>query len=671
MAGKMTEVARATVTIIPNMEGAQKEISNQITGATDKAADKAGKEGGKTLRDKLAEGLSGDNWKKAGDTMSKCITVPVLAAAGGAVAAWQSVDEAMDTVATKTGASGAALEDMQDRVKNIATTIPTSFEDAGTAIGEVNTRFGLTGDALESLSTQFIEFATINGTDVNSSIDTVQKALSAFGLSADDAGAMLDALNVAGQESGVSVDQLAANLTTNATAFQQMGFSAQDSINLLSTLEKSGVDTSTVMTGLSKVQQNAAKEGISMQDAFSEALSSSQGAIDVFGAKAGPKLYESFQNGTLSVEDFTAANASLTESLGSTEATYNETLDPMDKFTVVMNQIKEAGAGVIDAIGPTLASVLQTLSDMVQKATDAWNSLSPGMQDAIVKGALLAAAIGPAIKAVQGITGAFSFLTSPVGIAVAAIAGAIAIGVAIYKNWDTISAQAKKIWNAIKDTIVGVWNGIKSAVSSAISAVQNTVTGVWNAITSVTSSVWNGIKSTIGGAINGAKDTVSGAINAIKGFFSGLSLKFPKLDTSFIETAKNTILNGVNAIKGFFSGLHLSLPHISLPHFRLSGGFSLRPPSVPHLSVDWYAKAYDTAAMFSEPTIVGYKGFGDGNGNEFVVGEQHLREIIRGESKAPNITINVNGAGSSAKEIAQEVNRILVHEFNRNKAVYA
>ncbi len=149
--------------------------------------------------------VAGDKMKEVGGKISdvgegltKGITVPVAAVGAASVAAWKEVDEALDTVTQKTGASGAALEDMQKRAKSIAETIPTDFQTAGDAIGEVNTRFGLTGDALEDLSKKFVEFASLNSTDVSTSVDNVSSVLNAFGQSSDDAGNLLDALNQVG-----------------------------------------------------------------------------------------------------------------------------------------------------------------------------------------------------------------------------------------------------------------------------------------------------------------------------------------------------------------------------------------------------------------------------------------------------------------------------------------
>lgn len=359
--------------------------------------------------DKVGKKISdvGDKITKVGTGLTAGITAPVTAAATASVAAWTEVDEAMDIVVEKTGASGEALEDMQSRVSNIAKTIPTSFEAAGTAIGEVNTRFGVTGDKLEKLSTKFIEFAELNGTDVNNSIDTVQTTLNAFGLSADSAGAVLDILNKVGQDTGISMDTLASLMTSNATAFRSLGLNAADAANLLGTLEKSGIDTSVVMTGLSKVQKSAMEDGISMEQALTNALTSSENAIDIFGSKAGPKLYSAFQNGTLSAEMFTESTHNINEALGSVSDTYEATLDPLDQMTVALNTLKDTGAEIVNSAAPLLTDMLTQLNDVVTKLNEAWTGLDEDQQQAIIKFALVAAAVGPVVsvggKLVSGI----------------------------------------------------------------------------------------------------------------------------------------------------------------------------------------------------------------------------------------------------------------------------
>lgn len=636
-----------------------------------------------------------------GEGLTKSVTAPIAGVAAASVAAWSEVDAAMDTITTKTGASGAALEDMQNRAQNIATTIPTSFEAAGTAIGEVNTRFGLTGDELEKLSTQFIQFAEINGTDVNASIDSVQKVLSAFGLSAEDAGAVLDTLNKVGQDTGISMDTLSGLMVSNATAFQGFGLNAADAANVLGTLEKSGIDTSVVMTGLSKVQAAAMKDGVTMQEKFAEALGSSESAIDTFGAKAGPKLYAAFQSGTISADMFTESQHNLGDALGSTADTFNATLDPLDQTTVVMNQLKTIGADLVNTAGPALADIFQRIGEAVKTVSEKWNGLSEGQKQTILTVAGIIAAVGP-LLAILGkvitvigsimtmapaISAAFAALSGPIGLAVAAIAGLIAIGVALGQHWDEVVEWTKNLGRSISKGFDDILKSIKTAVNNAWTAVrtafQNIVYAITNAVNNArntVSNVFNAIKNTISNVLNAALGVVQSVVNRIKSAFN-FSLSIPSIATGALDVAKGAVDWVVSAIKGAFN-FSLSLPSVATGVFSsvtstvqgivdkvkgaMNFSWSLPVLKVPRVTVDggaapwgiggkgrlpsfnvtWHKNAYDNPMLFTRPTVLatpnGFHGFGDGNGAELVIGTNKLREIIGATGN--NINVNVYAA---------------------------
>ena len=160
------------------------------------------------------------------------------------------------------------------------------------------------------------------------------------------------------------------------------------------------------------------------------------------------------------------------------------------------------------------------------------------------------------------------------------------------------------VWNAIKTVVTTVVNAIKSVVTTVFNAIKNTATTVWNAVKTAVTTPVNAIKSTVTSVFNSVKSTVTSIFNGIKSTATSVWNSIKSAITTPIEVAKNKVKGVVDAIKGFFSGMKISLPHIKLPHFRVSGKLSIAPPSVPHLSIDWYKEG----GIMTSPTIFGMNG---------------------------------------------------------------
>lgn len=575
------------------LDNAKASLNNYKSGLED--VNKKLESGAATLEDysKKVQGFS-EKTGQIGSSLNKNVTAPVAAAAGGVMAAWSQVDEGMDIIVQKTGATGDALERMQNSARNIAKSIPTDFETAGSAVGEVNTRFHLTGKELEDLSTKFVEFSSLNDTDVSSSIDSVQKALEAFGLGAEDAGAMLDTMNKVGQDTGISMDSLSQLMVTNAASLKELGMSAADAATFLGQCETSGVDTSAVMTGLKKALTNASGEGKTMKEALSElqntmlnaetSADAYNAAVDLFGSKAGPTLVEFCKDGKLNFEDL---GASLDDNLGSVENTFNATLDPADQFKVTLNQLKDAGFDVGNALGPVLAECLQVATPILKDLIESWNSLSPETQEMIIKCALLAAALGPVFSIVSKVSGGISSVIS-------------------------VGAKVAPVMSKAK-TAFGAFNAVLMA---------NPVLLVVIAVTTLIA-----ILVTLYNKCEWFRNGVNAAFGGIKSFIAGV----------------------VDSIKGFLS-FDWKLPKIKLPHFKIKGGFSLTPPKTPKFSVDWYAKG----GILNSPTIFGSNGnslMGGGEaGKEAVLPIDLLRSYIREENQGNNEVL--------AQMIAEAMSRI-------------
>lgn len=705
----------------------------------------------------------GGKIQSVGDNMTKYVTTPIMAVGGASIAAFNDVDKGMDIVIKKTGATGEALTDMQDRAKALAKTMPVSFEEAGTAIGEVATRFDLAGEDLEKLSEKFLQFAQINDTDVSGAIDNVQAAMAAFNVKSEDAGDVLDMLTKASQNTGVSVDKLSSDLTTNAAALTEMGFGVNASVGFLSKLNKNGLDSSTVMSGLKKALANATSEGKTMDQALSDLQKQLQDAssdteamqavMDLFGNKAGPALTAAIKDGRLSFDEF----SNTIQDWGDvTSTTFEATLDAPDRFRVVMNNVKDVGAEVGATLLESLTPAIQTVGEAVQKAAEWWNGLDESQQKMILTVAGVVAAIGPVVSIVGKVTSGIGTVIKGVGSVITVLGGlglsmgatlgilggvaaAIVIVIAAIKNWDKITAWFSKTWETVttavsdaatavgdwvsekwnnikewtseawsnvKETVSNAWNNVKTTVSDAVNKVGSWVSEKWDNIKAKTKETWDNVKAKVaenGGGIKGIiKTAVDGyqniwqtGFNAINNLTGGKLGEVVAKVTNKLNDIKQKFTDKFNSIKDFVSGIiekikgffnfKWELPKIKLPHFSISGKFSLAPPSIPRISVEWYRKAYNNPVMFTQPTVLattsGLKGFGDGSGGEIVIGQSMLYAMIRDAAEAGmrsesytygDVVVNVYAQpGQDVEELADIVSERIDQQIRRREAAFA
>ena len=488
-----------------------------------------------------------------------------------ALEAFRQVDEGMDTIVTKTGATGDSLKEMQDIASNIATTIPTDFSKAGEAVGEVNTQFGLTGDALKDVSVEMIKFAEINGTDITNSTISASKALEAYELSTSDLAKVLDSTTYTAQSTGVSVDDLMKKAIEGAPQIKMLGLSFEEGVALLGQFETSGVDASSALSGLTKAAGSYAKKGKTLKEGLVETIDKIKNttseteamglAMEIFGAKKAPQMIDAIKRGSF---DFQTFAESAEYSVGAVSKTFEATLDPIDKFKTAQNSVTLAMSELGAAIAETLAPIFEVLGNMVKDMAE-WFSGLPGpvKEFVVILGGVVTVAgilvpifltLQAAAVALGTSIGAMIAAAAPIiGIAALIVAAIAAVVIGIKYLWDTNEGfrdGVMTVWNAILEVINKVVSEVSDFIMSMFGVVVNWWTENQELIRSSAETVWNAIQTVIDAVM-----TFLGPL--IEGAWANIQLVITtawEVIKTVVETAINVVLGIIKAVMQIITG---------------------------------------------------------------------------------------------------------------------
>ncbi len=588
--GAETDLSKMKATLNKVDDGASiDEVNNDLN-----EMKKNSGEAGEAL-DGIGKGIVAGNMMQAAEIIADA-GQKIKEFSDNAKEAFNEVDAGSDAIITATGATGKLAEGMDNVYKSIASSLPIdNLENIGKVIGEMNTQFGFTDEKLQHASEKMLKFSEITGSDVVASTQNAKQAISVFHMSSDDLDSVLDDVAKTAQDTGVSVDDLFQKAIEGAPQLQELGLSFSDSVKLLGAFEQAGVDGSAALSSLSKAAVNYAKDGKSLTDGLAETQDKILNATDqtealnaaaeVFGTKGAVRMVDAIQRGVLNLNDLGGAAS---DSQGTVETTFSNTLDPIDEETVALNNVKLAMAEFGSAISEAVAPILEALVPIIQKVAKWFSSLSGTSKTIIVVIggiAMVISALLPILAVVAGgiaaAGGAMAFLTGvllPVAGIIAGIIAVVAAVVAVIKNWGDITDWLSEKWNAFKDwmsglwdsiseKIQGVWNGIKDffadiweqiydVIEGPLKFIEGTIGAVMYAIYAVIYTVWEVIKFALEKAWNWIKDTASSIFIPVANFFSGIW-----------NGIKDTATGIWNSIKGTLGGIWDSIKEKAMDAF--------------------------------------------------------------------------------------------------------
>lgn len=368
------ELATAYVSLVPTMQGVQGKVAEAFAPAGTEA-DKAGKNSG---------GMFAGAFGGALGAAAIGVAATGAAVAGAAVGLYKVgaiFDDVTDTIRVGTGASGEALDGLVNVAKEVGTTVPTSFEQAGSVVSDLNTRLGLSGDTLSTVASQYIQAGNILGQDVD--ITSTTAAFSAFGIEGANVEGAMDSLFRVSQATGVGMNELASTVQTNAVPMQNLGFSFADTAALAGSLDKAGLNTSQTMASMGKSLVTLAKAGEEPQAAFKRTTGEigefiksgdTAGALNlaskVFGTKGATAFVGALQSGKINLDD-------LTKSAGLSGDTIlelgKETADAAESWQLIKNKALSAleplGTAVFNLAGQGLGFLADNMDGVIEKVS--------------------------------------------------------------------------------------------------------------------------------------------------------------------------------------------------------------------------------------------------------------------------------------------------------------
>lgn len=601
-----------------------------------------------------------------------------------AVEAFSDAENAVVKVNAYFGETGSAAEQSASVIRSVYESgVGESMDSVADAVLMVKKNLGELSDTdLTHLTEQAITLDELYGIDMNETLRGVNSLMKQYGLTAQEA---MDYI-VKGTQNGLDkTDELGDNLSEYAGKFAQAGYSASeyfqllenglaggaynldkvnDAINEVTTRLADGTIGDAIGSYSTKTQElfRSWQDGGATQKQVIDSIvadiancESQQDALNLAAQAFGTMA----EDGNLKfITSLTSVGDAYNDVSGAAQGMFDQTTTPMQQMEANTRKLQQALVPLGQKIAEIANAILPALAAVISAISGWFGSLPEPVQNFIViLGGLLAVftTLTPVIAAMSVAVGALQISLLPIIAVIAGVSAAIAVIIAVVKNWGTITewfgslwstvctgigqlVEALKTWftglwthlqsvwnsicaviqssmNAIKAVISTVWNAIQSVITKVLNAIKSVVTSVFNGIKSVASSVWNGIKTVIGTVVDGIKSKVSSVFNAVKSTVTSVFNGIKSTATSVwngiknaivtpIEAAKTKVKSVVDAIKGFFANMKLSLPHIKLPHFSVSGKLSINPPSVPKLSIKWYKEG----GIMTSPTIFGMNG---------------------------------------------------------------
>lgn len=510
----------------------------------------------------------GSAFTNVGSVMTRHVTTPIVGVGTAAVATAAKFESAMSEVAAISGASGKDLEALTEKAKQMGATTKFSASDSAAALKYMAMAGWDTKDMLDGVD-GVMQLAAASGEDLAQTSDIVTDAMTAFGMSADQANRFADVLAQTANRSNTSVALMGETFKYVAPVAGALGYNIEDTSVAIGLMANSGIKGSQAGTSLKNMLTNLAKPTDQVQsymDKLNISLTDSAGNVKPLN-----QLLDEMRGGFSGLTDAQKAeyaagiagkegmsgllaivNSSqtdfdnLTESINNSNGAAKDVADVMlDNLGGQLTILKSTLEGIAIAFGDILLPTIKNVVSGLQSFLNWITNLTDGQKQLVVTIAAIVAAIGPVLlivgklitsvlqiakvvtsvvgiaakigPAVAGVVKAVVSALGPVGMIITIIGAVIAALVALYNKNETFRNFVNNVWAQIKEVISGV---VDALVNFFTVTIPGAIDAVASWFQSLVDSVVNFFTVSIPNAINAGLTWIQNFASSVANFFT-------------------------------------------------------------------------------------------------------------------------------------------------------
>lgn len=493
--------------------------------------------------------------------------LPITTIVGGlgtaAVKVAADFDTGMSKVAAVSGATGAELDKLREKAREMGAKTKFSASEAADAMNYMAMAGWKTGDMLDGIE-GIMNLAAASGEDLATTSDIVTDALTALGLSASDSGHFADILAAASSNANTNVGMMGETFKYCAPVAGALGFTAEDTAEAIGLMANAGIKSSQAGTAMRTMLTSLTGDVTFVGNAFGELTVqtvNTDGSMRSLGdiltdcraafaqmseseraANAEALVGKNAMSGFLAVMNAAPADIEkLNSAINNCDGTAEKMAETMQdnlagQLTILKSQLEELAISVGEILMPSIRQIVSWIQGLV----DWLNGLDEGTKKIIVTIALVAAAVGPVLIIIGKVVGAIGTIMTVVPQIAAAISGVIAFvsgtvvpalgAVVAAIGWIPLAIAAViaiivLLWNKcdwFREAVIAVWEAIKSATIVAWNAVKEFLVNLWNGIVETGKTVWNGLSSFFTSCWEGIQTMFTTVLTAISTFFGSV-----------------------------------------------------------------------------------------------------------------------------------------------------